>query len=134
MSLGRPLGLRSPWSMARAQTFGTDHVELVPRRVVPSLFSRTNALSNPRAVALGPYTVEINAGPARLPCCLERAPRRLVELAPDAAPRAAIRPYSGAALESRPWVQHHFVAQTPLCRWPADDDRDAGPCVVASPR
>jgi hypothetical protein len=128
MSIGRPLGPRSPWSMARAETFGTSHVELVPRRVLPSLFARTTALSNPRAIALGPFTIEINAGPTRLRCCLGRDERPLDELPPDLAPRAAIHPYSGAALESRPWVQQRFVAQTPICRWSADDDRDAGPC------
>jgi hypothetical protein len=132
MSIGRPLGPRSPWSMARAQTFGTKNIELVPRRVLPSLFARTTALSNPRAIALGAFTVETNAGPTRLPCCLEGAPRPLADFAPELAPRSAIHPYSGVALESRPWVQHRFVTQTPICRWSADDDRDAGPCVVAT--
>jgi hypothetical protein len=132
MSIGRPLGPRSPWSMTRAQTFGTDHVEYVPRRFLPSVFARTTALSNPKAISLGPYTVEINAGPTHLPCCIDKAPRRLAEFAPDLAPNGAIHPYSGSALESRPWVQQHFVAQTPICRWPSGEDHDVGPCVVAT--
>jgi hypothetical protein len=128
MSIGRPLGPRSPWSMARARTFGTSHVELVPRRVLPSLFPRTNALSNRRAIVVGAFTVEVNAGPPVRPRCLGRAAPHLAELAP----RPTIPPSSGVALDARPWVQHRFVAQTPLCRWSADDHRDAGPCVVAA--
>jgi hypothetical protein len=130
MSIGRPLGPRSPWSMVSAQSFGTSHVDSVPRRVLPSLFQRTNAFSNPRAMTIGPYGVEINAGPTRLPCH-DEPPRRLADVAPDLGPRPAIHPYSGSALDERPWVQQRFVAQTPLCRW-IKGAADVGPCVVVA--
>jgi hypothetical protein len=129
MSIGRPLGPRSPWSMVSAGTFGTSHVDSVPRRVLPSLFARTNAFSNPMPITLDTYRVEINAGPSRLPCQGREPPPRLADVAPDLAPRAAIHPYSGSALDTRPWVQQRFVAQTPLCRW-VKGKGDVGPCVV----
>ncbi|HVU52209.1 MAG TPA: DUF6600 domain-containing protein [Polyangia bacterium] len=135
MSLGRPLGPRSPWSMARARTFATPAMELVPARVLPSLFARTTALSNPEPIEIGPYTVQVNAGPRRVgPDTEDASVVKLASVDPEVGPRATIRPYSGSPLESRPWVQQHFRDQTPLCRWsgpPGEADR--GPCWPVTP-
>src|SRR6185295_1873761 len=94
MSVGRPLGPRSPWSMTAAKAFGKPPLELVPRRVVPSLFAKTTPLSNPRPVAEGDYTIQVNAGPRQLRCCGGKAPApgRLLDIAAEVAPRAAITP------------------------------------------
>lgn len=130
MSLGRPLGPRSPWTMTRAETFGTRTPEYVPPRVLPSLFTRTVALSNPTPITLGASTIEVNAGPTQLRCCRDRPRKRLADVAPDRLPANTVRPSMGVALESRPWVRHGFGDQTPICAWPADGTKDVGPCGV----
>jgi hypothetical protein len=132
ISLGRPLGPRSPWTMARAQSFGTRAPEYVPARVVPSLFSRTIALSNQIPITEGASTVEVNAGPTKHPCCRDRPRRRLADVAPERLPANTVRPSSGVALETRPWVRRGFGDQTPICAWPADGSEDVGACGAQS--
>jgi hypothetical protein len=134
MSVGRPLGPRSPWSMTTAKTFGQPAMELVPRRVVPSLFAKTMALSNPRPVEEGAFTIQVNAGPRQQRCCGGKAPapRRLLDIAADAAPRAAITPGLGAKLETRPWIRRGFLSQTPVCGWPAPGAPETGMCFAAT--
>jgi hypothetical protein len=132
VSIGRPLGPRSPWTMVRAETLGTPHPSYIPPRVLPSFFGRTTAFSNPTPMTLGPYTVEVNEGPTNLRCCRGRVRRHLAEIAPDLLPGDRVRPLSGAVLDSRPWVQHGFGDQTPICEWPADGTRDAGPCLLSA--
>jgi hypothetical protein len=127
VSIGRPLGPRSPWTMTTVRAFGVG--ASVPKRVVPALFGHTNPFSNLRRLDLGAYEVRVNAGPTRMRCASGHvAPaERLADAAPEAAPRDAIRPASVAPPQPRPWVTHHFVAQTPLCRWPTRGG-DTGPC------
>jgi hypothetical protein len=129
IGLGRPLGPRSPWSMTGAATLGARDAALVPRRVLPSLFVHTTTVTNPRDLRVGADTLRFNAGPT-----LRRRARevpRLAAIAPDAAPRDAIRPAPSARQDARPWVQQGFTQQTPLCRW-RPDASDTGPCFVVS--
>jgi hypothetical protein len=127
MSLGRPLGTRSPWRFVRAGALGAPKLELVPLRAIPSIFGRTTVVSRARRLAAGGVEVTVPVGPAAgkaggSPPTL--AP--LVEVARGARPQRPIEPRLGAPLQSRPWIAAHATTQTPIVRWPSAGPPDGG--------
>ena len=118
MRLGRPVGSRSPWQLARASTLGTSTLELVSPRAVAAGFVHTAALSRTRWVTVGNLRVKVPAGPDGARCCgTERTPVPLSAAAPNASPRLVIKARRGAPLETRPWVIAGTREQAPVVRW-----------------
>jgi hypothetical protein len=120
MRVGRPIGIRSPWTFARLASFGGPTLDLVPRRAVPAIFVHTAVLSKARSVSTGNLRVRVPAGPDPARCFTpEVQPIPLSLAAPGARPRVPIEPRRGRPLETRPWSVAGWREQTPIVPWPA---------------
>jgi hypothetical protein len=128
IELGRPLGTRSPWSMVRARAPSSSNA--VPGREVPALFSLTAAISNPRALSVGPFTYRINIGPTPGRCC-GSVSGKISDA--HATPKVFIRPRHGIALPQRPWMRRAFHQQTPICPWPPFGGPEEDTCPETLP-
>jgi hypothetical protein len=119
MSVGRPIGPRSPWTFARATSLGGSSLELMPPRGVPAVFVHTAVSSKTRWVTIGSFRVKVPAGPDPARCCgTEVHAVGLSVAAPSANPRVPIKPRRGAPVETRPWTVAGAREQTPIVQWP----------------
>jgi len=120
VSLGSPLGPRSPWRFTATRNLGRTHGAYLSPRMVPAIFGRTMVVSNARVLSDGPNganrgsAVRVNVGPsvAGAGGGARAAPVKLAGIAPRALPRVAIRPRTGTAVAGRPWVQNRVTSQT----------------------
>jgi hypothetical protein len=116
VTIGSPLGVRSPWRFTTASNFGQPR-GYPPSRTVPRVFGRMSVVSNARELPISGATVRVNAGPTRIggngrgnsgaPVMM------MATAAPHALPRIAIQPRAGAPIAARPWVQSGFARSTP---------------------
>ncbi len=108
VTIGPPLGVRSPWRFTVAGQLGLAHPSLLPAQTVPQIIARTSVISNLRSVSIGNATVHVNAGPTGIAVGAGvgiSTPVTLRTVAPQSLPRINIVPHAGVPLEARPWVQ-----------------------------
>jgi hypothetical protein len=105
-----PVGPRGPWRFVVASNLGAKRLAFLPSHIVPSVFSRTQVVSNSRAINIGSGTVRVNFGPTGImPAGAGvgmSTPVTLRTYAPAVMPRATIAPRPGLSLAQRPWAAY----------------------------
>lgn len=110
-SIGRPMGVRSPWRFTTNGNLAARQPYLTAA-TLPAAFFRMSVVSSQRRLSTAGSAVIVNAGPTNI------GSGAVGRLAPNALPRVVIQARVGTPLANRPWVQSRNSLQATQYRAP----------------